>query len=104
MQGAGASLGARSRPAMHDDQSPEHLTRRRFLAWSAASAAAAVLAACDFTDSSPAPSSGNATPAATATAVPDATPGATASPVAAPTVLPSPSAAVTGTRTLYRDG
>ena len=91
---------------MDDEHAAAELTRRRFLAWSAASAAAAVFAACDFSDRSPAPS----TALASGTAAPNASPTATASPTGtavaspAPTVLPSPTTSASGVRTLYRDG
>lgn len=91
---------------MDDEHAAAELTRRRFLAWSAASAAAAVLAACDFTDRSPAPSTAPATGATTPPASPTEAVSPTGQPVAspAPTVLPSPTAPVTGARVLYRDG
>ena len=92
---------------MHDEQAAAELTRRRFLAWSAASAAAAVIAACDFVDPSPTPTAaaGTAAPSVAPSASPPAstTAAPTASPVASPTVIPSPSAPVTG-RVLFRGG
>lgn len=95
---------------MPNDEPPNgELTRRRFLVWSAASAAATVLAACEFTDRSPAPTS-VALPATSAPTTAPATPAATAAPsatasaTALPTILPSPSAPALGRRVLYRDG
>ena len=94
--------------AAPDVAPPTGLTRRRFLAWSAASAATAALAACEFLDPSrsPAPLSPKASPSSTPTGSP-AAPAASSPPSAAPTMIPSPSASAApaaGRRTLYRDG
>jgi imidazolonepropionase-like amidohydrolase len=90
------------------DPPNQELTRRRFLVWSGASAAAAVLAACEFTDRTPPPGSAAPPgPSSPATVAPTATPSAAATASATPTLLPSPSASAdpaAARRTLYRNG
>ena len=85
------------------DPDPAPLTRRRFLAWTAASA---VVAACELADPSPSPTTvpqqPTPSPSATSplpTASPSTTPAASATPV--PTGSPAPGAAA---RILYRAG
>ena len=79
------------------------LTRRRFLVWSAAAAA---VAACEATDTSPRPSVSSGVPGTPGTTSREATPQPSAAPArtAEPTVTPPQPTAVTGRRTLYRDG
>ena len=92
---------------MSNDESPNpELTRRRFLVWSAASAAAVALAACEFVDPSPTPSPGPSTapPTATPGASSPASPAVSAGPTGTPTVIVSPAPPAAGRRTLYRNG
>ncbi len=92
------------------DGAPSSLTRRRFLAWSAA---ATMLAACDFVSPTTRPSQSAAAINETAGPSPTGSPGTPAppqslAPAASPSATPSGSPSATpsqpGARTLYRRG
>jgi imidazolonepropionase-like amidohydrolase len=79
------------------------LTRRRFLVWSAAAAA---VAACEATDTSPRPTASSGPPGTPGATSGEATPQSSAAPArtAAPSAAPPQPTAIPGRRTLYRDG
>lgn len=83
------------------DAASSILTRRRFLAWSAASA---LIAACELAGPTEPPENATRAPAPPTPAGPSATPGPIASaPASTPTPSGSPATMLAG-RTLYRDG
>ena len=83
------------------DAASSILTRRRFLAWSAASA---LIAACELAGPTEPPENATRAPAPPTPAGPSATPGPIASaPASTPTPSGSPATVLAG-RTLYRDG